>query len=99
MSDLTPRYRVMIDHENDGISFWHSVSKHASFNASKYHDLSVKLSGMVWHTASDDDSVTSSLMLTESEIALLRSMPYWHYGPSYARNPLLIFPIESDDNV
>lgn len=99
MSDLTPRYRVMIDHENNGISFWHSVSKHTSFNASKYHDLSVKLSGMVWHTASDDDSVISSLILTQSEITLLCSMPYWNYGPSYARNPLLVIPIGSDDNV
>lgn len=93
------KYRIMIDHENDGISFWHSVSKHSSFTASKYHDLSVKLSAMVWHTASDDDSVISSLVLTECEVTLLRSMPYWNYGPSYARNPLLVVSIESDDNV
>ena len=99
MSKLTPLYRVMIDHENDGISFWHSVSKHASFNASKYHDISVKLSGMVWHTASDDGSVISSLVLTECEVTLLRSMPYWNYGPSYARNPLLVISIGDYDNV
>ena len=89
----------MIDHENDGISFWHSVSKHASFNASKYHDISLKLSEMVWHAASDGDSVISSLMLTECEVTLLRSMPYWNYGPSYARTPLLVILIGDYDNV
>ena len=99
MTDLTPQYRVTIDYENDGISFWHSVSKHASFESSKYHALSVKLSRMVWHTASDDGSVISSLMLTECEVTLLRSMPYWHYGPSYARNPLLVISIGEYDNV
>ena len=99
MSELKPRYRVMIDHENDGISFWHSVSKHASFPDSKYHDLSVKLSGMAWHTASDDGSDASSLLLTESEFQLLTAMPYWNYGPSYARNPLLAFPIESKEKI
>lgn len=99
MPEITPQYRVIIDCENDGISFWHSVAKHASFPSSKYHDISVKLSGMVWHTASDDDSVTSSLMLTEGEVTLLRSMPYWNYGPSYARNPLLVILIGDYDNV
>lgn len=95
MSKITPRYRVFIDCENDAVSFWHGVSKHVSMNASEYHDLCVKLSGMVWHTGSDTDT----LILTEDETTLLQSMPYWTYGPSYARNPLIVVKMEDNENV
>lgn len=93
-SKNTPRYRVFIDRENDAIAFWHSVSIYADTNASEYHSICVKLANMAWHTDSDADT----LILTDAETTLLQSMPYWTYGPSYARHPLIVVKMEDNEN-
>ena len=66
----------------------------SSLNSASYTYGRVTVCGVMPH-----GSVISSLMLTECEVTLLRSMPYWHYGPSYARNPLLVISIGEYDNV
>jgi hypothetical protein len=85
---MSKLYRVEIDYENAACKFWDSVSQRSKYKAYKYHELSVKLSALGWQT--------DHIVLTACEILQLRSMPFWHDGPSYAEHPVLIFEIGND---
>jgi hypothetical protein len=86
---MSSLYRVEIDFENPACKFWDSVSQRSTHKAYKYHALCVKL-----YTLGLQDA---SIVLTACEILQLRSMPFWHDGPSYAEHPVLIFEIGNNN--